>query len=354
MTALIAPNNELPRNCTFDLEDWKILAAHWYPIALAREIIKDPVSVKLLDEPLVIYRLHDQIIVANDICPHRGVPLSMGKCDDEGIVCPYHGLRFGDNGRCIHIPASPDISIPEKLHLKTYPVKEKYGLIWTCLRPNTDLPEETHRSNIICPMPHWDEPEFQQIVCPTIDIFGFAGRQIEGFLDVAHFGFVHTGTFGDSNNTVVPAYNPIFHDYGFSVDYWSSVGNYPIGVSDRGKPGFHWLRHFNMHLPFTATLEIHFPDNGRLVIMNAACPVSAKITRLFAPIARNFDKELPIQDVYDFNARVFEEDKAIVESQKPECLPLDPKLEAHIPADRSSIAYRKGLRDLGLSRFFIS
>jgi vanillate O-demethylase monooxygenase subunit len=49
---------------------------------------------------------------------------------------------------------------------------------------------------------------------------------------------------------------------------------------------------------------------------------------------------------------VFEEDKAIVESQKPECLPLDPSLEAHIMADRSSIAYRRGLRDMGFSRFF--
>jgi hypothetical protein len=68
-----------------------------------------------------------------------------------------------------------------------------------------------------------------------------------------------------------------------------------------------------VHLPFTATLTVHFPDDGRLVIMNAASPVSARRTRLFAPIARNFDRELPVQDVYDFNRRVFEEDKAIVE-----------------------------------------
>jgi phenylpropionate dioxygenase-like ring-hydroxylating dioxygenase large terminal subunit len=80
--------------------------------------------------------------------------------------------------------------------------------------------------------------------------------------------------------------------------------------------------------------------------------VSARVTRLFAPIARNFDTDLPVQDVYDFNLRVFEEDKAIVEAQKPECLPLDPRLEAHIPADRSSIAYRRALRDLGLSQIF--
>ncbi|WP_254601838.1 aromatic ring-hydroxylating oxygenase subunit alpha [Sphingomonas bacterium] len=337
----------LPRNCTFEAPDWAILARHWYPIALVRDLGARPLSAKLLDEPLALYRAGDEIVVATDICPHRGVPLSMGSQVPEGVVCAYHGLRFGSEGRCVHVPAHPDRGIPARLQLKTYPAVERYGLIWTCLLPSEEAPA-------ICPMPHWDEPEFQQIVCPTIDIFGFAGRQMEGFLDVAHFAFVHTDTFGDANNAVVPAYLPKEHNHGFDVEYWSSVGNYPIGVTDRGRPGFEWLRHFNCHLPFTATLEIHFPDAARLVIMNAASPVSARVTRLFAPIARNFDTDLPVQDVYDFNLRVFEEDKAIVEAQMPECLPLDPAMEAHIPADRSSMAYRKGLRAMGLSRFFIS
>lgn len=344
-------DQDLPRNCSFEAADWRILAAHWYPVALEREVGAAPLSAKLLDEPVVVYRAGAEIVVANDICPHRGVPLSMGSSDGQGVTCAYHGLRFGAGGRCNHVPAHPDMKIPEKLHLKTYPVIIQYGLVWTCLRPAENWRNEKPS---IAPMPHWEEAGFQQIVCPTIDIFGFAGRQIEGFLDVAHFGFVHTATFGDANNTVVPAYTPVAHDNGFEVEYRSSVGNYPIGVTDRGRPGFEWLRHFNLHAPFTATLVVHFPDHGRLVIMNAASPVSAKVTRLFAPIARNFDTDLPVQDVYDFNRRVFEEDKAIVESQKPENLPLDPRLEAHIPADRSSIAYRRVLRDMGLSRFFIA
>jgi vanillate O-demethylase monooxygenase subunit len=336
----------LPRNCTFEADDWAILARHWYPVALVRELGEKPVGTKLLDEPLVVYQADGVIVVASDICPHRGVPLSLGSQTEAGVICTYHGLRFGADGRCNHVPANPDRAIPDRMRVKTYPVIERYGLVWTCLRP------EEGAEPAICPMPHWDDQGFQQIVCPTIDIFGFAGRQMEGFLDVAHFAFVHTATFGDVNNTEVPAYKPIQTDTGFYVDYRSTVGNYPIGVAGRGKPGFEWLRHFECHLPFAATLTIHFPGNDRLVIMNAASPVSAKITRLFAPIGRNFDTDLPVQDVYDFNLRVFEEDKAIVESQMPECLPLDPMMEAHIPADMSSLAYRRGLRDMGLSRFF--
>jgi vanillate O-demethylase monooxygenase subunit len=348
-----APELELPRNCTFEANDWEILAKCWYPVALARDLGVRPLSAKLLDEPLVIYRASRQVVVARDICPHRGVPLSMGAQEKDGVACAYHGLRFGADGRCFHVPAHPAQEIPARLRLKTYPCVEKYGLIWTCLLAPADItPSQIDAA--ICPMPHWDEPAFQQIVCPTIDIRGFAGRQMEGFLDVAHFAFVHTETFGDANNAVVPDYVPIPHANGFEVEYRSSVGNYPIGVSDRGRPGFEWLRHFNAHLPFTATLVVHFPDDARLVIMNAASPVSARVTRLFAPIARNFDQHLPVQDVYDFNLRVFKEYKAIVEAQMPECLPLDPAMEAHIPADRSSLAYRKGLRGMGLGRLFTS
>jgi vanillate O-demethylase monooxygenase subunit len=341
----------LPRNCSFDADDWAKLAVHWYPIALSREVAEGPLAAVLLDAPLVVYRLDGDLVVADDLCPHRGVPLSLGRHVGTAIACAYHGLRFGAGGRCVEIPAQPDAEIPARLHLKTYPAVERYGLVWTCLSPGQD---DAAAVADIPAMPRWDDPAFQQITCPFIDIFGFAGRQMEGFLDVAHFGFVHTATFGDPDNLVVPPYNPRKTAKGFEVEYRSSVGNYPIGARDRGRPGFEWLRHFEVHLPFTATLTIHFPDEARLVIMNAASPVSAKTTRLFAPIARNFDKDLPVQDVYDFNRRVFEEDKAIVEAQKPECLPLDPAMEAHIMADRSSIAYRRGLRDMGFSRFFIS
>jgi phenylpropionate dioxygenase-like ring-hydroxylating dioxygenase large terminal subunit len=287
------------------------------------------------------------VVVANDLCPHRGVPLSMGKYDGKGVACAYHGLRFGSDGRCNLIPAQPQEAIPQKLRLRTYPVREFYGLIWTCLRPDPDALEPD-----IPAMPHWNDPGFQQITCPRPGYLWL--RWPEGFLDMAHFGFVHAETFGDPKNTLVPPYLPKPTDKGFEVEYRSSVGNYLIGLVDRGQPGFEWLRHFRVHLPFTATLVVHFPGDGRLSIMNAASPVSAKVTRLFAPIARNFDTDLPVQDVYDFNDRIFREDKAIVEAQKPECLPLDPRMEAHIMADRSSIAYRRGLRDMGLSRFFIA
>jgi len=123
-------------------------------------------------------------------------------------------------------------------------VPTRRGTLWSGL----DLPAARHnpRHPIHAAL---DDTNFQQITCPSIDIFGFAGRQVEGFLDVAHFGFVHTKSFGDPHNTAVAPYMPVDTPEGFEVEYRSSVGNYPIGAHDRGREGFEWLRHFRCICP---------------------------------------------------------------------------------------------------------
>jgi phenylpropionate dioxygenase-like ring-hydroxylating dioxygenase large terminal subunit len=63
----------------------------------------------------------------------------------------------------LHVPAHPDNGIPAKLHLKTYPAIERYGLIWTCLRPDRDIDAVSAQPPT---MPHWDDPEFQLWPCP--------------------------------------------------------------------------------------------------------------------------------------------------------------------------------------------
>lgn len=101
--------SELPRNCTFDSSDWRILAQHWYPVSLIRDVEeRGLVGATLLDEKLLIYKVGEVVVVADDICTHRGVALTMGANDDyKGVCCPYHGLQFGRDGKCIKVPAHP-------------------------------------------------------------------------------------------------------------------------------------------------------------------------------------------------------------------------------------------------------
>ena len=198
----------------------------------------------------------------------------------------------------------------------------------------------------------WNDPNYLQVLPNSVELDASAGRQIEGFLDVSHFAFVHVGTFGELDNREVPSYPVELTPAGFRADYISTVSNYSTAFKHLNPPGFKWRRLFETWLPFTAKLTVFFPNDGQLHILNAASPVSARKTRVFVPICRNFDKDAPLQSTLDFNHLVFEEDKNIVEQQFPEDLPVDLQEEVHIRADKSSITYRQGLAKLGLGRSF--
>ena len=336
----------LPRDCTFAESDWRVLANFWYPVALADRVGDRPVSVTLLDQKLVLYRTSQGIAAANDLCLHRGVPLSMGWIERDTLVCSYHGFRYDAQGRCIEIPAHPGAAIPPKLCLKTYPVEERYGLVWTCLsgQPAAPLPE----------LPEWDDPAFQKAMPGPIDLRATAGRQLEGFLDVAHFAWIHDKTFGDRKNPVVPTYEVEKNAFGLQARYRSTVGNYLRQDGQDPAPKEGVQRTFDVCLPFSARLTVHMPDGARLVILDSASPVSARHTRLFAPLLRNYDKDQPVQPFIDYNNQIFSEDTEIVQSQCPEDLPLNLLDEVHIRADRTSIAYRQELGRLGLGQAYTS
>jgi phenylpropionate dioxygenase-like ring-hydroxylating dioxygenase large terminal subunit len=335
----------LPRECSFFESDWRALAPFWYPVAHAHEVSAKPLAVRLLDERVVLYRVADgTVMAARDICYHRGVPLSLGHVEGDEIVCKYHGLRYDREGRCTCIPAHPGGAISPRLRIDMYPVQERFGLVWVRLvddgpRP---LPE----------FAEWEDADYLQVRLDSVDIQAAAGRQVEGFLDVSHFAFIHKESFGEPDNPVVPDYTVTKTEQGFVADYISSVSNYGHGFKHLAPRDFPWHRRFETFLPFTAKLTVVFPGGGKLQILNAASPVSARRTRLFVPLCRNFDKDSPLEKTLDFNYQVFAEDMEIVERQFPEDLPLNLQEEAHFAADRSSITYRRGLAALGLGRAY--
>ncbi|EXS71224.1 aromatic ring-hydroxylating oxygenase subunit alpha [Sphingobium sp. Ant17] len=336
------PRMGRPRNCSYAEDDWEILSKFWFPVARADDIGAKPVASKLLDVKLVVYRTTSGINVARDLCPHRGVPLSMGWVESDELVCAYHGLRFAADGRCVKIPAQPNVVPSDRFRATNLPAVERYGLVWTCLDPDNAAGE-------IPPFPEFDGSDFQAIVCPPVTMQAAPGRQVEGFIDVAHFAWIHHEAFANREKSMVPLYQTKSTDYGFQTIYISDVSNFPKAVQHLEPEGFIWKRTFDVHPPFVAFLTVDFPNEGVLKIMNIATPVSARETTLYVPLVRNFDRTGSVEDVYAFNAQIFAEDQAIVEAQCPEDLPLDPDEEAHFAADRSSVAYRKALRQLGLS-----
>ncbi len=103
----------------------------WYAAALATEVGADGLFTRrLLDTSVLIYRRQDGTAVAmQDRCPHRFVPLSMGKRSGDDVVCAYHGLKFDCTGQCNHNPHGTG-HIPQAARVRTFPLVERYGFLW--------------------------------------------------------------------------------------------------------------------------------------------------------------------------------------------------------------------------------
>jgi phenylpropionate dioxygenase-like ring-hydroxylating dioxygenase large terminal subunit len=85
---------------------------------------------KMLDQPVLLSR--DSAGGAHaigDRCPHRFAALADGTLSEDGVInCPYHGLRFGTDGRCVHNPHQPE-HVPN-IDVPSWPVFEKHRFVW--------------------------------------------------------------------------------------------------------------------------------------------------------------------------------------------------------------------------------
>lgn len=343
MTTINA-SSPLPHHCTFDEGEWRALARHWFPIAYSDEVVDKPLARTLLDQPLIVYRTTGkQVVVARDLCIHRGVPMRLGWQEGDELVCAYHGFRYGADGRCTKIPAQPDLPVPKKLCLHTYPVEERGGLIWTCLAPDADNPTSPPE------WPELEDPAYRMMHDAPPEWEVSAGRQLENFIDVGHFSWIHTGTFGNRATPEVALYEVEPRPGGFHVEYPYLAAN-PAGAQLGGSPTIQRWMTYDLHLPLACRLTLAFDEGRKHVIFDAPTPVSRRKTRIFFFIARNFDHHVPARQLLDWESKILAEDKPIVESQRPEELPVDLSEEFHIRSDRFATAYRQAMKKLGLGK----
>ena len=80
--------------------------------------------------------------VIDQYCPHRGANLWLGRNEECGIRCVYHGWKFDTDGRCVDMPTSyPDLNAKDLIRIKSYPVREWGDMIWAYMGPADAMPE---------------------------------------------------------------------------------------------------------------------------------------------------------------------------------------------------------------------
>ena len=314
-----------------------VLLNDWHVVARASEVKPGEVlPVRLLGRDLVLWRNEDGFHVWFDLCIHRGAKLSRGKVQDECLVCPYHGWRYNSKGTCTLIPAHPDQTPASRANAQTYPAQEKYGLVWVCLGTP---------ANEIAPFPEWDDASFRKAPAGPYDIKAHGPRVLENFLDVGHFAFVHTGLLGDPGR-------PEIQDY--EVE-WTSDGivsrDIPVWQPDpdgTGQPAVVFYT-YQVHRPLTASFYKD-KDGNRFSMLYAVTPVDDCVSRSWGVLAINYAPEMTTESMTEFQDMITYQDLPVVESQRPELLPLDLQAELHLRSDRTAIAYRQWLRKLGLKQ----
>ena len=293
-------------------------------------------SIRLLDQDIVVWRSEDgSLQAASDRCPHRGTKLSLGEVRGSQLMCPYHGWMFDGDGNCTYRPAHPSGRVREAC-LRTFATCERYGVVWVCLG---DPPVE----------PDWfqefDESGYQSVHHAPRLVHASGPRIIENFLDMAHFPFVHPGSLGAEPQTEVRDYSVTVTEGGVeAVDcvFWQPASG-PTAVHGGDVEYTYRVAH-----PFVATLtKWPVDDAPNFSIMLVASPVDEVSCRAWMISA--FSESLDAVSFHDFNEAVFDEDIPILESQRPQRIPLDPAAEMHQRADKLSAAYRQYLQALGLT-----
>ncbi len=323
--------------------DDPILINDWHPVASHDQFTHTAVlAVRLLGEDLVIWKNASGYHAWQDLCVHRGSKLSLGKLmDNDCLRCPYHGWTYDGEGRCVQMPAHPEQTPPSKARVKTYDLKEGYGLLWVCLgEPSNDLP----------PFPEWGQPGYAKAVCgPFPHVRANGPRLIENYLDAAHFPFVHEGVLGDPTRAEMEDFEARLTAQGVESDPVYVYQPDPYGGS-AGKVSYT----YHAYRPLTAHFTKHMPlapggpaTNGMMLTITPHDPLDSTAWFLVATSTRSDDAAFQAEYTPRI-AAIFEEDRAIVESQRPELLPLDLQAELHLKSDRVAIAYRMWLKELGL------
>lgn len=315
------------------------LRSCWHPVAYSDQLTNAPYGTFLLDQAVVIWRdSNQQVHAMRDLCIHRGTALSLGWVKNDCIVCPYHAWEYNSKGACVHIPQAPDIEIPKKANTPIYHCKEKFGLVWVALeKPLYSLPE----------IPEFENDGWKLVQTGPFDWDSDASRQTENFTDFGHFPWVHPGLLGDPERPEVPPCTvqrkgAVLH-YSIVRPEAANPDDFPVFANEEVvRPERKSV--YQLHLPYTIVLRLGWGGEEGMVYFFVSQPISNTKCRGYCIIGRNYNTDEPDTILQNFEQVIFDQDKRIVESQRPQQVPFDLSEELHLNFDAVAISYRRAMK----------
>jgi phthalate 4,5-dioxygenase oxygenase subunit len=179
-------DNELLCRVGPDTPMGRMMRRYWLPAAISSELMPGtPKRVRLLGEDFVAFRGDDDIVgMLDELCPHRGASLVLGRSDGCALRCMYHGWLVDRDGAVLEMPAEPEgTAFTAKVRHPAYPVHESAGIVWTYIGPPALRP----------PVPHFafdDVPESHRMTTKHRTDCNWT-QSFEGAIDTAHSNYLH-------------------------------------------------------------------------------------------------------------------------------------------------------------------
>ncbi|MGI0493444.1 Rieske 2Fe-2S domain-containing protein [Alkalinema pantanalense CENA528] len=258
----------------------------WYPVFYLTDLDKTkPTPFTLLGMDLVLWwdGWSQSWRAFADRCPHRLVPLSEGRINEEGLLeCPYHGWSFAGSGDCKHIPQQNEGGQAEtsrRACVKSFPTAEKQGLLFVY----AGQPENAENAPVPAIEP-WEEG-MEGWVCLDIfrDLPYDAATLLENVLDPSHLPYTHHNTVGKRSNA-----SPVDLEL-LTSDKWGFTGTWKEGPR-RGKLGSQDTTFIAPNLMWHDLTSKQF---GRTITAVYATPIRKGECRLFARFPFKFPSKFP-------------------------------------------------------------
>jgi phenylpropionate dioxygenase-like ring-hydroxylating dioxygenase large terminal subunit len=313
-----------------------VLHDDWFAVAKSSDVpVGRPLGVRLVGRDVVLWRNEQRVEAWEDLCIHRGAKLSLGAVRDNCLVCPYHGWEYAPGGRCIRIPAHSGQPPPAKAQASVFRVCEQYGFIWVSLGDPQRAPAA---------FPELHDASYRQMIAGPYSFQAQGPRIVENFLDVGHLPIVHAGLLGDAGHTQMEDYEVDLTSDGIvarDIRIWQPD---PDGMGQPAEVSYT----YHVQRPLIASFR---KTQGEQVMFMAllVTPLDQQRSLSWVLIAMNYAHDVPQEQIIAYQDQITAQDKPVVESQRPELLPLDLQQELHLRSDKTAIAYRRWLRQLGMT-----
>jgi phenylpropionate dioxygenase-like ring-hydroxylating dioxygenase large terminal subunit len=229
----------------------------------------------------------------------------------------------------------PDQNPSKRACVDTYHVTEQYGFIWVCLGTP---------ANDIAPFPEWDDTEYRKIFCGPYPVQTSGPRIVENFLDVSHFPYVHEDVLGTPSHARIDDYMVEINDQGVVATNVKVYQPDPYGTGQGDTVSYTYIA----ARPLTAYL-LKESEGPRFSILMVITPHTPTQSTAWMWMTMNYGHDIAEQELVDWQNEIFAQDKPIVESQQPKCLPLDPKAELSMRSDKTAANYRRWLQKMGMT-----